>query len=77
MSTQRYGLLSVKEAAAQINRTAQFVYDETKRKRLPRHKIGGRIFVSQADLDSYVVKSRQPALSERQPKKRKLQEVCK
>ena len=62
---RRYGFLSVKEAAAQLNREQDFVYRELARRSLAHHKIGGRLFISQRDLDDYVASRRVRPLNER------------
>jgi excisionase family DNA binding protein len=65
MPKPKYGWLTVPEVAAVVRRPAQFIYDEITRKRIAVHRIGGRIFISERDLDHYIERSRQPALGER------------
>jgi excisionase family DNA binding protein len=61
----RYALLSVAETAKQIRCGRWFVYDLVKAGKLAFHRIGGRICISQTDLDSYVSKARHAALGEK------------
>jgi excisionase family DNA binding protein len=68
MASPRYSLLSVIQAAEQLGRKRWFVYGEIYRKRLPYHRIGGGICISQHDLDEYVARSRVAALGERKTK---------
>ena len=68
MPGARYQLLSVIQTAEQLNRTRWFIYDEIKKRHLPYHQIGGRICISQADLDAYVARSRVSALGEKKSK---------
>jgi len=64
----RYQMLSVAEAAKELNRNRWFVYDEINRKRIAHYRIGGKIAVSQRDLDDYVARSRVAALGEKKIK---------
>jgi excisionase family DNA binding protein len=64
----RYQMLSVAEAAKELNRNRWFVYDEINRKRIAYYRIGGKIAVSQRDLDDYVARSRVAALGEKKIK---------
>jgi excisionase family DNA binding protein len=61
----RYQMLSVAEAAKELNRNRWFVYDEINRKRIAYYRIGGKIAISQRDLDDYVARSRVAALGEK------------
>ena len=65
MASPRYQLLSVIQAAEQLNRKRWFIYGEIYRKRLPYHRIGGQICISQRDLDDYVARARVAALGEK------------
>jgi excisionase family DNA binding protein len=65
----RYELLSVAEAAAQIRRKRWFIYDEIKKRKLAHYVVGGRCCISQSDLDAYIARSRVPALGEPKSKK--------
>jgi excisionase family DNA binding protein len=67
----RYTLFSVAEAAQLLSRSRFFIYDEIARGKLACHRIGGKIAISQDDLDSYVSRSRVAALGERKTKKPK------
>jgi excisionase family DNA binding protein len=69
MSSTRYQLLSVIQAADQVNRTRYFIYDEIDKGRLACHRIGGRICIAQCDLDDYVSRSRIAALGEKKTRK--------
>jgi excisionase family DNA binding protein len=63
-----YNLLSVAEVAERINRNRWFIYDEINRKRIAFYRIGGRIAISQRDLDDYVARARVAALGEKKTK---------
>jgi hypothetical protein len=52
----------------ELNRNRWFVYDEINRKRIAYYRIGGKIAVSQRDLDDYVARSRVAALGEKKIK---------
>jgi len=69
MASPRYQLLSVIQAAEQLNRKRWFVYGEIYKGKLAYHKVGGQIAVSQHDLDEYVARSRVAALGEKKTKK--------
>jgi excisionase family DNA binding protein len=65
----RYGFLSIAEASAQLQRHPQFLYEQVAARRIAHHRVGGRIFITQGDLDSFIAASRKPALRERKTKK--------
>jgi excisionase family DNA binding protein len=69
MASTRYQLLSVAEAAEQLNRKRWFIYGQIYSGKLPYHRIGGQLAVAQADLDNYVSKSRIAAKGERKTRK--------
>jgi excisionase family DNA binding protein len=57
-------LFSVRETAKELGRSTDFVRDEINRKRLAHHRLGGRIFVSERDLEAYLNRNRIAALGE-------------
>jgi excisionase family DNA binding protein len=57
-------LFSVREAAKELGRSTDFVRDEINRKRLAHHRLGGRIFVSERDLEAYLNRNRIAAFGE-------------
>jgi excisionase family DNA binding protein len=57
-------LFSVREAAKELGRSTDFVRDEINRKRLAYHRLGGRIFVCERDLEAYLNRSRIAAFGE-------------
>jgi excisionase family DNA binding protein len=61
----RYSLLSVMQAAEQIGFTPWYVYQKIYSRQLACHRIGGRVFIAQRDLDDYVARSRVAALGEK------------
>jgi excisionase family DNA binding protein len=77
MPNPRYQLLSVAQAAEQLNRRRWFIYDQITSGKLPYHKIGGRACISQADLDDFVARSRVAAKGEKRTRKPVPMEVAK
>ena len=63
---------TVKEVAQEIRRSDDFVYDEIDARRLAHLRIGGRIFVTQSDLDAYLERCRVAAHGERLPKRKEV-----
>jgi len=68
MSQSRYQLLSIGEAAKQLDRARWFIYKEMDAKRLAFYLIGKRRMIAQRDLDCYVERSRVRALGEKKTK---------
>jgi len=60
-----YSLLSVMQAAEHLGLTAWYVYQKIYSRQIAFHKIGGRIFIAQTDLDDYVARGRVAALGEK------------
>jgi excisionase family DNA binding protein len=68
--TQRiYGLLSLKQVAAKLNRSYVFIWREVRRNRLASYKLGDQYSVSEVDLENYLAARRQSALGERKTPK--------
>jgi excisionase family DNA binding protein len=64
----RYSLLSVAQAAEQLGLTSWYVYQKIYQRQIACHKIGGRVFIAQRDLDDYVARGLVAALGERKAK---------
>jgi excisionase family DNA binding protein len=56
-------LMTIREAAKALGRSVFFIRDEIARKRLPHHRLGYRIYVSEANLDEYLARTHVPANS--------------
>jgi len=65
----RYQLLSVAQAAVQLERKRWFVYKLLDQRKLAFYVVGGRRMISQRDLDDYVARTRVAALGEWKPNK--------
>ena len=63
-------LLTIKETAERQKWSTDFIRDEIHANRIAYHKIKGRYFLSEQDIDDYVARSRVAAFGER-PRKRK------
>jgi excisionase family DNA binding protein len=57
-------LLSINKAAEELGRSTDFVRNEINRKRLAHHRLGGRIYISKADLEEYLLRRRVSAFGE-------------
>ncbi len=57
-------LLTIPETAAALTVSHDFVRDEIRKKRLAHHRLGWRIFVSRADLEEYLKRTRVAAFGE-------------
>jgi excisionase family DNA binding protein len=62
---KKYDLLSVKEFAEAIDRSTDFARDEINKRRIAHHRLGGRIFITEADLKDYLQRARVAAYGER------------
>lgn len=51
--------------------SSDFVRDQMEKKKLAYHKIGGRYFIAEEDLEKYIERSRVAAFGERPPLKLK------
>jgi excisionase family DNA binding protein len=64
-------LLTIKETAKRTTWSTDFIRDEIKGKRIAFHKIAGRYYIAEQDLEDYIARARVAAFGERPPLKRK------
>jgi len=56
------------QAAEHLGLTAWYVYQKIYSRQIACHRIGGRVFIAQRDLDDYVNRGRVAALGEKKTK---------
>jgi excisionase family DNA binding protein len=69
MAQRTYGLLSVAEAAQQLDRSRFFIYDEINRGRIAVYQLGDTYAIKQSDLDGYLESRRREALGTKSRKR--------
>jgi excisionase family DNA binding protein len=62
-------LLTIKQTAERTERSTDFWRDEITRKRIAYHKIGGRYYIAEEDLNDYMTRARVAAYGERPVKR--------
>jgi excisionase family DNA binding protein len=55
---------TIRQAAEVLEMSADFVRDQMEKKRLAYHKIGGRYYIAEDDLNEYIARSRVAAFGE-------------